>query len=201
MKGCRPIIKSGKIHCKPAIRGQYRHVQLILASGHLIQFHLSNNTHMHYERGATINLLDAYILSGYFAALNLARREYTPDMPSTARKFGDGLETHDKDEDTLFMLWYRPHASVSMEELDIQPVEAISASDGQPSAGSRKGGVDDSHIPELSAKRKVLICRARSRLERDSWCWALNCEIERLVRATRAREQKARARGGLKDNA
>lgn len=37
----------------------------------------------------------------------------------------------------------------------------------------------------LKAKRRVLVLKARSKLERDGWCWALNTEIERLSRSTR----------------
>lgn len=138
---------------------------------------------MHHRRSLPINILDAYVCSGYFAALALPRGEYTPNAPPVARIFQDGLETADADEDTLFMLWFRhPTSSKALPY------------------GERNGKfLNDAAIPRLSAKRKVLVCRARSKLERDAWCWALNCEIERLVRASRAREQKARKEGALAD--
>jgi Pleckstrin homology domain len=36
----------------------------------------------------------------------------------------------------------------------------------------------------LKAKNRVLVLKARSKLERDAWCWALNTEIERFSRRT-----------------
>lgn len=53
-------------------------------------------------------------------------------------------------------------------------------------------------IPALDAKHKMLVLRARSRLERDAWCWALNAEIERLVRVYSSREQAVRNDGGIR---
>jgi hypothetical protein len=51
-------------------------------------------------------------------------------------------------------------------------------------------------VPRLNAKHKVLVLKARSKLERDAWCWALNAVIERLARKTRDRETRGRD-GGL----
>jgi hypothetical protein len=52
-------------------------------------------------------------------------------------------------------------------------------------------------VPSLSAKHKVTVFRTRSKVERDAWCWALGCEIEKLVRANKEREAKLRDAGGL----
>lgn len=49
----------------------------------------------------------------------------------------------------------------------------------------------------LSSTRKVLVVKARSRLERDAWCNALNAEIERLVRRHHKRETDMCEAGGL----
>jgi hypothetical protein len=53
-------------------------------------------------------------------------------------------------------------------------------------------------IPALDGKHKMLVLRARSKLERDAWCWALNVEIERLVRVFSSREQSVRNDGGIR---
>jgi hypothetical protein len=106
--------------------------------------------------------------------MGLPPDEYNPNSPPVARLFADGLESVDAEEDTLFMLWYRSHHVKKDNVLE---------------------RMEDTTIPALSAGHKVLICRARSRLERDAWCWALNCEVERLARATRNREMKAREQG------
>lgn len=50
----------------------------------------------------TINLLDAYVTSGYFAALELD--EGNKLFEPTARRFQDGLETDDADMDTLIVI-------------------------------------------------------------------------------------------------
>ena len=58
---------------------------------------------------------------------------------------------------------------------------------------------DDVHtsVPALNGNHKLLVLRARSKLERDAWCWALNAEIERLVRVHAPREQAVRDDGGI----
>lgn len=57
------------------------------------------------------------------------------------------------------------------------------------------GGVKD--VPSLNGQRKMLVLRARSKLERDEWCWALNVEMERLVRLHRVREAAVRQQGNV----
>lgn len=52
-------------------------------------------------------------------------------------------------------------------------------------------------VPLLNAKHKILVFKARSRLERDAWCWALNCELERIARAHADSEKVIREAGGL----
>lgn len=54
-------------------------------------------------------------------------------------------------------------------------------------------------VPALSMKQKVLVLKTRSRIERDAWCWALNTEIEKMVRVQKDREEKLRETGQLID--
>jgi len=81
------------------------------------------------------------------------------------------------------MVWYRSQAPV---------VDDASA----PIGNETNTGAQDK-IPGLSAKRQLMVFRTRSKLERDAWCWAINCEIEKLVRAGREREDRLRKTGGL----
>jgi hypothetical protein len=37
----------------------------------------------------------------------------------------------------------------------------------------------------------------RSKLERDSWCWALNSEIERITRSQKEYEERIRDQGAI----
>jgi len=126
------------------------------------------------------NLIDAYVCSGYLAAMAFPTGQYRARKTSDPRRYQDGLETDDPEEDMLFTLWYRP-----------QPLMVKKPNlDASPSAPSLA-------LPSLSAKRKLLVFRTRSKLERDAWCWALNCEIEKLARDQKEREVKLRETGSL----
>ncbi|KAJ7758493.1 Pleckstrin homology domain-containing protein [Mycena maculata] len=182
LEGCKPIIRGGKIFMRRGLHGQYKFVQLFLLPGHLVQFQITPASSLHMAIHKNINLADAYVTSGYFAALTLPDGQYTSDTP-LPRRYQDGLETDDPDEDSLFMLCYHPHrARVNV---------ALEAPDG----GERQQ-TDVPRIPSLASKRKVVVFRCRNRLERDAWCWALNCEIEKIVRLQADREEKLRNTGG-----
>jgi hypothetical protein len=57
--------------------------------------------------------------------------------------------------------------------------------------------VSTSAVPKLNESHKILVLKTRSKLERDSWCWAINCELERIVRSNAEREVRVREAGGL----
>ena len=141
---------------------------------------------LYYQKRKTINLIDAYVCSGYFAAQTLPSGQFTPEMPTTARRYADGLETNDPEEDTLFMLWYHSH-----------PIGAGDETGSSPAAQIRKGPARSAVIPPLSAKRKVALFRTRSKLERDAWCWALNTEIEKVAHLNPQREMLMREMGEI----
>lgn len=140
-----------------------RLVQLFLIAGQLVQFHITpKSTHYHRQRKA-VSLLDAYILSGVLAARALPKGQYNPNNPITPRRYADGLESDDTEENMLFVVYYVPHKV---------------AQTGK--------------VPGLNAAKKMMVFRCRSRVERDVWCWALNTEIEKLARGSRDREEKWR---------
>lgn len=112
--------------------------------------------------------MDSYVCSGYLAALTLRQSEYNPQTPSVARRYSDGFEVDDPEVDMLFTIWYR----------------------------KKWDGAAD-RVPSLSSKHKLVVFRTRSKVERDVWCWALGCEIEKLVKANKEREVKLRDAGGL----
>ncbi|KAI0657423.1 Pleckstrin homology domain-containing protein [Cubamyces menziesii] len=176
LDGCRPILKCGRLYGRKGWWGQYKHVQLVLISGHLVQFHITGHTSLHHRRDKVIPLLDAYICSGYFAAQYLPDGQYDANAPAVARRYQDGLETDDSEEDTLFVIWYRVPKGLS--------------------AGVRRNNAG-ADIPPLTAKRKVAVFRTRSKLERDAWVWAINAELEKVVRASRTREEAVRSAGEL----
>jgi hypothetical protein len=166
-----------------------RHLQLVLVNGHLVQFRIKPTKTLYYQKRKTINLIDAYVCSGYFAAQTLPSGQFKPDMPTTARRYADGLETDDPEEDTLFMLWYHSH-----------PVGAGDETGSGPAAQIGKGPTRGAVIPPLSAKRKVALFRTRSKLERDAWCWALNTEIEKIAHSSPQREMIMRETGDILQN-
>ncbi|KAK0464663.1 guanine nucleotide exchange factor [Desarmillaria tabescens] len=166
LEGCKTIIRGGKIHLRWGLSGQFKLAQMILISGNLCLFRIKPHSALHNAKQKKIPLSDAYICSGYFAALALPQGQYDPDSNSVPRHYQDGLETDDPEEDTLFTIWYRPQS-------------------------------DADTVPSLSAKHKLVVFRTRNKLERDTWCWALNTEIERISRAQKDKEAKLRDTGQL----
>jgi len=55
-----------------------------------------------HSHAKTINLLDAYVTSGYFAAIQLD--EGNKLFEPVPKRFQDGLETDDADMDTLIII-------------------------------------------------------------------------------------------------
>lgn len=150
--------------------------QLFLVSGHLIPFRISAKTILHRRWSRDICLMDAYVCSGHLAALALPRAEFDPNTRSPPKRYDDGLEADEPDEDVLFMIWYR---------------KAPKPSPGGKTTPTTAG------TPSLSAKFKIVAFKARNKVERDAWCWALGCEIDRLVRQNKDREQRLRETGTL----
>jgi Pleckstrin homology domain len=142
-----------------------RLVELFLVAGQLVQFYIIPKSTHYRRQGNAVSLLDAYVVSGVLAAQALPNGQYNPNNPITPRRYADGLESDDSEENMLFMVYYVSH--------------------NEAQAGNLK-------VPSLNAAKKVMVFRCRSRVERDVWCWALNTEIEKLVRGKRDREEKWR---------
>ncbi|KAJ3515389.1 hypothetical protein NLJ89_g1784 [Agrocybe chaxingu] len=157
-----------------------RLVQLFLVAGHLVRFKIGSHSMLYSAMKKKINLLDAYVCSGYLAAQTLPKGQYQPNAAPTPRRYQDGLETDDREEDMLFMICYRPQPQ--MMNADQDPTTTP---------------VNSKSMPGLSAKHKMLVFKTRSVLERDAWCWALNSEIEKIVRAQKDREERLRSAGNL----
>ena len=160
---------------------------MFLTSGHLVQYNITPKSSLHHRRSKKINLLDAYVTSGYLAALQLPEGQYSAAATSVPRRYQDGLEADDPEEDILFMIWHRPQAPVVEGSPAVTPL----------AKGKGKSDHSPGGVPSLSAKRKLVVFRTRSKLERDAWCWAINAEIEKLVRAASQREERLREFGGL----
>ncbi|KAJ3796632.1 Pleckstrin homology domain-containing protein [Lentinula aff. detonsa] len=190
LEGCKPIVKSGKVFMRKGLRGQYRLVDLVLVPERLIHFRISPTSVMHSSVRKKIDLVDAYICSGYFGAQVLPAGQFNPTQNNVPRRYQDGLETDDAEEDRLFVIWYRKELGATKE---------TDGAANTPGTSIDVTGVSESKIPPLSVKRKFAIFRTRSKLERDAWCWALNSTIEKVVRARKERERKMRESGRLMD--
>ncbi|KAF9487430.1 hypothetical protein BDN71DRAFT_1458507 [Pleurotus eryngii] len=178
LDGCNSIMRGGKLFMRRGLYGEYKLVQLFLVAGHLVWFRVKANSQLNHRARKNIGLLDAYVGSGYFAVTILPRGQYKADT-SLPRRYQDGLEADDPEEDTIFAVWYLSTTGDAL----YKPGE-IGAHVEVAGAGS---------VPPLSVKRKVAVFRTRSKIERNTWCWALNCEVEKLVRAQKDRESKLRA--------
>ncbi|KAG7443112.1 uncharacterized protein BT62DRAFT_935448 [Guyanagaster necrorhizus] len=106
LEGCKTIIRGGKIHLRRGLSGQFKLARMILVSGSLCLFRIKSHSAL-YNAMHKISLSDAYICSGYFAAMALPQGQYDPDSNSIPRHYQDGLETDDPEEDTLFAIRYR----------------------------------------------------------------------------------------------
>ena len=140
-----------------------RLVELFLVAGQLVQFHIKPRSTHYRRQGKAVSLVDAYIVSGVLAAQALPKGQYNPNNPTTPRRYADGLESDDTEENMLFIVYYVPNKAAQ--------------------AGK---------VPSLNAAKKMMVFRCRSRVERDVWCWALNMEIDKLARGKRDREEKWR---------
>ncbi|EJU03351.1 hypothetical protein DACRYDRAFT_78267 [Dacryopinax primogenitus] len=189
--GCRAIIKAGRLFQKTGYRKEFKHVYHILVRGHLMQFQLTRSITSAYRMISSIPLADAYVYSGQSVVATMPPSRDEQQGHFITRYYQDGFEARDSDEDTTFILWYRD-TNVDSRPVAKPPEEAIAAAHVEYGADPLPG-----HIPALKDKNRILICRARSKLERDAWCWALNVEIERVVRGSVARESAVREHGEI----
>ncbi|KAG8964650.1 hypothetical protein FRC03_001492 [Tulasnella sp. 419] len=184
--GCRPVIRSGRLFAASGVHKQFKHKYHVLTHGHLVQYHITSVKSSHHHRSKIISLIDAYVFSGQLAVTTLPHSvsEGSP-YESTPKRYQDGLEAEDSEEDVTFIIWYRPHTSGIP--------EFTTNEDGQTELMT-----DSVKMPSLSSPHKVLVLKARSKLERDAWCFALNCEIERIARSTVSRERRMRDAGNIR---
>ncbi|KAF5369386.1 hypothetical protein D9758_002548 [Tetrapyrgos nigripes] len=225
LEGCRSIIRDGKVFMRRGMRGPYKLTHLFLLAGTLVQFRISPHHSLHTTmRRNRISLLDAYVFSGYFAAQCLPPGQFDANQEVLPRRYQDGLEVDDKEEDRLFVICYRQSSQAEQgveekgkEKETSKPQQnghanpmlapetgnsTSAASSSKKSTGSISSSTPSLALPKppaLDAKRKFAIFRTRSRIERDAWIYALNSEIEKVLRKRKEWEKKVRNDGGLMD--
>src|SRR5271154_2372084 len=115
---------------------------MILVSGCLVQFRIARKSTLYHRDSKLIGLHDAYVCSGYLAALALPRVQYEAAVNPAARRYQDGLEVNDSGEETLFVILHRrkglPQTETSVQNTTVPP--------------------------KLGVKRKLVVFRTRSKL-------------------------------------
>ncbi|KIY44808.1 hypothetical protein FISHEDRAFT_50785 [Fistulina hepatica ATCC 64428] len=206
IEGCRAVTRGGRLFMRNGIHGRYKAVEMFVAAGEIVLFRTRPSKSVNVAMKRKVPLFDAYVCSGYFAALALPQGQLSQIDTSLPRRYQDGLEVDDPEDDLLFMVWYRNdkqaghNSALSAQGHGAEKNTPSSDQSAKP-RHSGPGTAANSHknaVPSLSAKHQLVVFRARSKLERDSWCWVLNCEIEKLIRCNKEREAQIRESGGLK---
>ncbi|PWN36860.1 uncharacterized protein FA14DRAFT_7455 [Meira miltonrushii] len=117
------------------------------------------------------------------------------------RIYADGLLSTDEDEECTFVVRYRPQrVNRSLNPHLHNEQDAFAQGDGDDDqTNGNENGITQKANASITTLRdstvNVIAMRARSRLERDLWVWAINAERERVVRDDVARENQIRQHG------
>ncbi|KPV77586.1 uncharacterized protein RHOBADRAFT_51419 [Rhodotorula graminis WP1] len=178
LDGCRAVMHKGAMHVKKGLRGTFHPRHVVLLPGVLVEFQSVTRDLQgrpkatpYHRRRHVLTLRDCYIYSGSLASHLLAPSKgastWDPADESAHQlpryySSSDGLRTADDVEDCTFAIVRVKH--------------------------SRSGKLDklDKKVDEAR------VYRARSKLERDQFVYALNASIERIMRGEREREDRLR---------
>ncbi|EIW73527.1 hypothetical protein TREMEDRAFT_25253, partial [Tremella mesenterica DSM 1558] len=164
LKGCTPVCQAGRLFVKRGPYRKFRHRYIVLSGGCIITFKIKSSQPFQHRKSRW-PLFGAYVYSGMLAVDELHVAQDQDAFTTRHRVYQDGLQSCDGTEDTTFCVrfllpengWGKRH-----------PWE--------------EGGIIQP--PQLSEKPPaLLIFRARSKLERDRWVWAINAEMERQSRS------------------
>ncbi|BGP15078.1 hypothetical protein JCM10213v2_003033 [Rhodosporidiobolus nylandii] len=177
IEGCRALMKQAVMHVKAGLRGTYRLRHVLLLPGTLVEYQsIARDMHgqplstPYHRRRLIVSLRDCYVYSGSLAShfLSAANSHSWDPGNEAGHQFPrcypatDGLRTADEAEDCTFVVVRIRHGG-----------NGKNRKLAQKAAGAR-------------------IYRARSKLERDQFVYALNASIERLHRGEQKREQRLR---------
>ncbi|KAF9170716.1 hypothetical protein BGX20_008612 [Mortierella sp. AD010] len=197
VNGCRSITKSGFIYFKPNIFKTFRKMFLVLTEGFLMLFHPHRRSKVTgkvipstaCKLSGIFSLKDIYIYSGHFSDED-TNHGTNDESEHLARYFPDGLIVDDPDEDCTFSIWRgkrqkmfsrRSSALMSMSSRPLKGSSRLFGKNGVLSCMVKDGVVYG--VPA----RHCSVVRARSRPDLEEWVYAINTEIERIVRAERRR--------------
>jgi len=181
LKGCRPITQAGRLFMKKNRYDKYRLRYIVLAGGMVITFKIKKTQAFH-QRKKRFSLFGAYVYSGMMAQDELHEAADQDALASHPKVYHDGLQSADGAEDTTFCIRL--------------PVTLSNWSQRKAYQWEAEG--DHVDVPSLSKKAPALLFfRARSALERDRWVWAINAEMERMVRSHVPQEEALRNFGKI----
>ncbi|WWD18499.1 hypothetical protein CI109_102951 [Kwoniella shandongensis] len=184
IKGCRSICLAGRLHLKRDKYDKFRLKYFVLTQGCLVSFKIKRKDSFH-PRKKRYPLFGAYVYSGMLAQDELHEASNSDAFSTQARVYQDGLQSSDPAEDTTFCLRL-PTSPSRWGKKRTQPWEMEEDADFLPPGLSKKPAT-------------LLIFRARSKLERDRWVWAINAEMERQVRSHLKQEEALREYGKVPD--
>ncbi|KAF9352509.1 hypothetical protein BGX26_009693 [Mortierella sp. AD094] len=197
VNGCRSVTKSGFVYYKPKFLKTFRRMFLVLTEGFLMLFHPHRRSRV---TGKVVpstacklfgiySLKDIYIYSGHFSDED-THHGTNDESEHLARFFPDGLIVDDPDEDCTFSIWRgqrkkmfsrRGSALMSMSSRPVKGSSKLFGENGFFSSMFKDG------IVYGARARQCSVVRARSRPDLEEWVYAINTEIERIVRAERRR--------------
>ncbi|WVQ96460.1 hypothetical protein IAU59_003565 [Kwoniella sp. CBS 9459] len=184
IEGCRSTCISGRLYMRKEKYDKFRLKYLVLTGGSLVSFKVKKKNAFHIRK-KPYPLFGAYVYSGMLALDELPVMPTDDAFASQTRVYQDGLRSADVVEDTTFCVRLATHPS-RWGKKTTQPWEMEEEAEFLP--------------PGLSKKPPgLLIFRARSKLERDRWVWAINAEMERQVRAHVKQEEALRQYGKVPD--
>ncbi|WVR06432.1 hypothetical protein IAU60_003463 [Kwoniella sp. DSM 27419] len=184
IEGCRSTCITGRLFMRKDRTDKFRSKYLVLTGGSLVSFKMKRKDAFHLRK-KRYPLFGAYVYSGMLALEELPGSPSGDGLATEAKVYQDGLQSADGPEDTTFCVRLSTHPSIWGKKTT-QPWEMEEEAEFLP--------------PGLSKKPPVLlIFRARSKLERDRWVWAINAEMERQVRSHVKQEEALREYGKVPD--
>ncbi|CAG8520002.1 7697_t:CDS:2 [Funneliformis mosseae] len=182
LNGCRGITKGGLLYHKTHLRGTFQNYHHILIRGHLLYYNLytrsslsgtAKRQNFHKRRGC-IHLTDCYVYSGGITENDLlysSSSRYNISDNGThklPRIYPDGMYCFDDDEECTFVIWQGEQKYCLERDKE-----------------KSRNSICLKKTTTLDRPGNIWVFRARSRIEREEWVWAINVEIERALKEIR----------------
>ncbi|KAH8918424.1 hypothetical protein BT69DRAFT_1225419 [Atractiella rhizophila] len=170
LNGCRTIIKCGRLYIRAGVNKLYKERYMIIVDGHLLQFLIpprheavkTGQSEVYHQRKNITSLKDCYV--------------YTGRMVNIRYKANSRFNPANLQSNNFPRIYPDGLMSIDAEDECTFVIFRKISNDG-------KG---------LGKRGTARVMRARSKVERDEWVFALNTELEKLVRKDRKHEEGMR---------